>query len=137
MAFVAVMLTSCGEFDKTQILGKWQVDQLRTDSGQLVDREAAQKLPEMEGKMSAFDVVLEFDDDAVYMLMAVPEGMTKEELQEAGAKFRGDLAVVDTMMWQVENGSAFMKDKDEERWSIISMDGDSFDYQDTKFKRMK
>ena len=99
-------------------IGKWRVAEILTyddeTSGLVwVKVEDLLAKPDLSDDFAlAAKGILEFDNDRIYLLSPLPEGVTKEEIDEAVAS--GELILKDGMMcpesfeWKIENDKAYI-----------------------------
>ena len=104
-------------------IGKWRVAQMLWYNDKKEDFEWL-KVDEFLAKpdidkeyFTAAKSIMEFDNDKIYLLAPIPEGVTQEEIDEAVKE--GELQLKDGMMyaecydWKIENGKAYFDTQEE------------------------
>lgn len=99
-------------------IGKWRVAEIMTydeETSGLVWAKIEDLLakPDIDEELAhATKSIVEFDKDTIYLLSPIPEGVSKEEIDEALAS--GELTLRDGMIcpesfeWKIEDGKAYI-----------------------------
>ena len=135
-------------------IGKWRVVEMMWYNDQKEDFEWL-KVDDFLAKPDIDDdyviaakTIMEFDDSKIYMLVPIPEEISKEEIDEAVKE--GEIHLRDGMMyvecydWKIENGKAYFDTQEEGEvmgekvspWHEIEEVGDMVELQTFRFAKI-